>query len=134
MDLVQIAEAVAKSPYGLPLFLLVVVWYTATIIKQKDAYMEAHIKEDLEKQGEREKWYRTCLEWYQKYLETNTKLMANMGNDMKDIEALLLEGRAHFEQQSNRDDEAPPDSFGNDGGLDHLRRKLSKSGKRRERI
>jgi hypothetical protein len=125
MDLVQIAEAVVKSPYGLFLFLLVVVWYTTTMIKQKDFYMETHIKEDLEKAEAREQWYRSCLEWYQNYLETNTKHMASMSNDIKDIESILMEGRIHFESDK-RDDETPPDSTDRERGLNHLRSKLSR--------
>jgi hypothetical protein len=130
VDLIQIAESVAKSPFGLPLFLMAVVYYTAMVIKQKDLYMETHIKDDLEKSEERERWYRSCLEWYQKYLETNTELMANVGNDVKDIEAILREGRTHFErQESSRDDETTSDPTHDDGGLNHLRRKLSNRGK-----
>lgn len=124
MDLVAIAEAVAKSPYGLPLFLLVVVWYTASLIKQKDMYMQLHIKDDLEKAEEREQWYRSCLEWYQSYLKSNTEHMANMSNDIKDIESILSEGRVHFESD-NRDDETPSATNNHDRSLDHLRRKLS---------
>jgi hypothetical protein len=124
MDLVTIAEAVVKSPYGLFLFLLVVVWYTTSMIKQKDFYMENHIKEDLEKAEAREKWYRECLEWYQKYLESNTERMTNMSNDIKDIESILIEGRIHFESD-NRDDETPSNTTNRGGGLNHLRRKLS---------
>lgn len=124
MDLVAIAEAVAKSPYGLPLFLLVVVWYTTTLINKKDMYMETHIKEDLQKAEEREKWYRSCLEWYQNYLKSNTEHMTNMSNDIKDIESILIEGRIHFESD-NRDDETPSNTTNRGGGLNHLRRKLS---------
>jgi hypothetical protein len=124
MDLVAIAESVAKSPYGLPLFLLVVVWYTASVIKQKDVYMESHIKEDLEKSEEREKWYRSCLEWYQNYLKSNTEHMTNMTNDIKDIESILMEGRIHFESD-NRDDETPSNTTDDSRGLNHLRSKLS---------
>jgi len=124
MDFVPIAEAVAKSPYGLPLFLLVVVWYTASVIKQKDTYMETHMKEDLEKAEKREAWYRSCLEWYQNYLESNKEHMTNITNDIKDIEAILMEGRVHFES-SNTDDETPSDPTDRERGLNHLRRKLS---------
>jgi hypothetical protein len=130
MDLVSIAEAVAKSPYGLPLFLLVVVWYTAMMIKQKDMYLELHIKEDLEKSEERERWYRSCLEWYQNYLGSNSEHMANVTNDIKDIESILREGRVHFESD-HPDDETSSDPPHNDRSLDHLRRKLSAGRKTR---
>lgn len=128
MDLVAIAEAVAKSPYGLPLFLLVVVWYTASMIKAKDIYIQMHIKDDLDKAKEREQWYQSCLEWYQKYLEKNTEHMTNMTNDIKDIETILMEGRQHFESDK-RDDQTTSVTTSHDRGLDHLRSKLSSSGR-----
>lgn len=132
MDLVTVAESVAKSPYGLPLFLLVVVWYTASVIKQKDMYMELHIKEDLEKADAREKWYRSVLEWYQSYLESNTERMTNIDNNIHDIEnsihdieSILQEGRNHFVSDS-RDNENPPNPSNSSNNMRNTRRKLPK--------
>ena len=131
MDLVAIAEAVAKSPYGLPLFLLVVVWYTTTLINKKDMYMETHIKEDLEKAEEREQWYRTILGSYQNYMQITIKHMTNIDNNIRDIESsihdiesILHEGRVHFESD-NRDDETPSNTTDGGRSLNHLRSKLS---------
>jgi hypothetical protein len=136
MDLVQVAESVAKSPFGLPLFLMAVVYYTVMMIQkkdkdlnEKDQQMKLHFEDDLKKAEKREKWYQGYLEWFQKYLESNTKQMTDIGNDVKDIEAFLLEGRVHFEPHENsRDDEVTPYTVGNDSGMLHLRRKLSSKG------
>lgn len=129
MDLVAIAESVAKSPYGLPLFLLVVVWYTASVIKQKDIYMENHIKEDLEKAESRELWYRSILASYQNYMEITTKRLTNIDNNVHDlensihdIETLLHEGRIYFAT----DDENPPYSSNSSINTRSTRRKLPK--------
>jgi hypothetical protein len=117
MDLVQLAEAVAKSPFGLPIFLFAVVWWTTTVIKQKDKYIEDRTREELQKAEVREKWY-------QKYVESTTTHIINIENDVRDMWEILREGRVHFES-SNRDDETSSNPTHDDGGLNHLRSKLS---------
>jgi hypothetical protein len=140
MELVPIAEAIIKSPYGLTLVLCVIVWWQNVVIKQKDLTIKE--KDELiqslhektaEKQQERETLLLSFLEWHQKLSELYTKIVQNMGNDVRDSWTILREwfvmkGGKEFEHQISRDDEDASISDDDDSGLHHLRSKLSKRG------
>lgn len=131
MDLVQLLEIISKSPYSLPTVLFIAVWWAVSNIKQKDVdlkesgqQMKQHYDDDLAKNEKRESWYQRNIEWQQRFLDFNNKQLTDMANDIKDLEALMLEGRLHFESD-NRDDEISFDPSSDSGDLSHLRRKLS---------
>ena len=131
MDLVQLSELISKSPYSLPTFLIIVVWWAADAIKRKDndirennQKMKEHYDEDAAKYDKRETFYHKLIEWFQWVLESKSDQVVEK-RDIKKVETLLIEGREEFES-GNREDEIPPDPVSVGGHFTRLRRKLSR--------
>src|SRR4051812_19292357 len=116
MDLVQVSTFIAKSPFALPVVLMIAVWYTVTLLQKKDEYIESHIREDLAKAEQREKRL-------QKNTEENTKLLIDIKNDVKDIEAMLLERGESFD---SHEDQTSPSPTSDNSNMRSPRRKLPK--------
>lgn len=143
MDLVPLLEAVIKSPYGLTLILCFIVWYQNMLIrekentiKEKDKHIQLLNDQFSNKQETRENLLLSYLDWHQKHAELNTKIVQNMGNDVRDSWIILqelfkwlgLKGGKNFDSKTSQDDADPPIPDDDDSGLHDLRRKLSNTG------
>jgi hypothetical protein len=86
-----------------------------------------------DKQQERETLLLSFLEWHQKLFELYTKIVQNLGNDVRDSWVILREwfvmkGGKEFEYPNSPDDADTSVSHNDDIDLHHLRSKLSKRG------
>jgi hypothetical protein len=130
MDLVQLSELISQSPYSLPTFLIIVVWWAADAIKRKDndikemyQKMKEHFEEDAAKYEKRETFYHTLIDWFKWIFESENDQVIDK-RSLKKAETLLIEGREHFESD-NGEDKIPPNPVDDGGPITRFRRKLS---------
>lgn len=58
MDLVKLADSIAKNPFALLIVLMLLLWYAGWLLQRKDNYIEKHFRDDMKEFKEREKIYR----------------------------------------------------------------------------
>lgn len=102
-DVFNFAIQIASSPYGLPAFLFVVVWFLGAIIRERlketDKQLDTLIKilnTEMDKAKEREQWYQN---YSSKLVEVFQSRIIDMNNDIKDIWQVVKKGGEIFEQQ-----------------------------------
>lgn len=115
MDLVKAADYIARNPYGFLIALMLLLWYAGILLQKKDDFILKRFKEDKKESQEREKRL-------QKTADDNTRHLANIDNNIQDIETMLMERGG----KSGLEDPNSPDSDTIHRNMRDSRRKLSK--------